>query len=80
MGHVTPVNWPVPMNRGPQWSPKKLSWSSSSPRRHLELTRRPEPSQSAGHREEGTPVSARSREDGSHEAPSCFHAHAPFSA
>ena len=23
VGHVTPVNWPVPMNCGPQWSPKK---------------------------------------------------------
>ena len=32
---------------------KKGSWSSSSARRHLELTRRPEPCHSAGHREEG---------------------------
>ena len=23
VGHVTPVNWPVPINRGPHWSPKR---------------------------------------------------------
>ena len=60
VGHVTPVNWPVPINRGPHWSPKRRgSWSSSSPRHHLDqtqLTRRPEPCNSAGHRQEGTPV------------------------
>ena len=60
VGHVTPVNWPVPMNRGPHWSPKrKGSWSSSSPRHHLDqtqLTRIPEPCNSGGHRQEGTPV------------------------